>query len=395
MNTTQFDKIIDRKNSDSEKWNALTKLYGQEDILPLWVADMDFAAPPAVAAAIQARAAHGVYGYALRHPDYFTVVKRWLDKRHGWTVASEWLCPAPSTVTSMSIAINTFTAPGDKIVIQPPVYPRFFSVVTQNGRRLAENRLISRGGRTTFDLDDLESKFRAGAKMMILCSPHNPVGRVWSHAELCSLAEVCQKHDVLLIADEIHSDLIFAGAKHIPLASLDNSLAERTITLISPSKTFNVAGLASSIAVIQDEELRTKFKEALKAVNIDEGNIFGNIALHAAYQDGEEWLEELLEYLEVNANTVVDFFTKHNLGIQVTKPEATYLAWLDCRSLGLDDHELNSFFVDRAKVGLSAGARFGDPGRGFMRLNFGCPRATLLTGLERMRQALQHYQEHS
>ncbi|MDR3559948.1 MAG: PatB family C-S lyase [Negativicutes bacterium] len=385
MEKTRFDQIIDRRNTGAEKWDALNAVFGADDVLPLWVADMDFASPPAVAEALQARAAHPVYGYHVRGDGYYAAAVDWLGRRHGWAVEKDWLSDVPGVVTAISVAIQAFTQPGDKVLIQPPVYPRFFSAVQQNRRQLVTNPLRQDGQGYHIDFEHFEQAMADGVKLVVLCSPHNPVGRVWTREELIRLGSICLRHKALIIADEIHADIVFKGHHHLPLAALSPELAACTVTCIAPSKTFNVAGLATSLTVIADPELRVRYNAALAALNLGEGNIFGNIALEAAYRHGGEWLDGLLEYLEDNADFVVDFFRRHIPGIAVAKPEATYLAWLDCRSLGMTPADLKDFFVRQAKVGLSDGTRFG--AEGFMRLNFGCPRPLLRQGLQRIAAA--------
>jgi len=387
MDKQKFDQIIERKNSGSEKWDALGEVFGAKDLLPFWVADMDFAAPPEVAAAIAARAAHPVYGYHSRSGGYYEAVTNWLDRRHGWTVAAEWLSDTPGVVTAISVAIQTFTQPGDKVLIQSPVYPRFFSCIAQNRRQLVVNPLREGEDGYSIDFDHFEQALASGVKIVLLCSPHNPVGRVWTRQELLRLGEICLRYGALIIADEIHADIVFKGYRHLPLASLSPELAASTITCIAPSKTFNIAGLAASMTVIADPGLRARYNEATSALNICEGNIFGNIALEAAFRNGDQWLDCLLGYLEDNADFLCEFFGRNIPGVKVMKPQGTYLAWLNCRELGIDPPSLNSFFVRQAKVGLSDGARFGAEGQGFMRLNFGCPRPMLREGLERIAMA--------
>jgi cystathionine beta-lyase len=382
-----FDEIIDRHNTGSEKWDGVAHIFGTADVLPMWVADMDFSAPPAVVEAIRARAVHGVYGYAARGEGFYQSAVDWLQTRHGWRVDSKWLSGTAGVVTAMSIAIRALTEPGDKILIQTPVYPRFFSCVTQNGRQLVENALQESGGRYVIDFAQLEKELAGGVKLMILCSPHNPVGRVWTRDELMKLGELCLRYGVLVISDEIHCDLVLKGNRHSPFAALSPELADITVTCISPSKTFNIAGLATSLTVISNDGLRGRYEALLKAIHVDEGNIFGIIALEAAYRHGAGWLDSLLDYLEGNAKIVADFVAERIPAIKTVRPEATYLAWLDCRALGIPPRELNDFFVRSARVGLSDGRRFGAGGQGFMRLNFGCPRAVLREGLERLVKA--------
>ncbi|MBP2644574.1 MAG: aminotransferase class [Firmicutes bacterium] len=384
MDKFDFDQMIDRHHTGAEKWDGLMSIFGCDDVLPMWVADMDFASPPAVVEALVSRARHGVYGYPLRAEGYYQAAMNWQKSRHGWTVEKPWINSVPGVVSAISLALQAFTHPGDKVLIQPPVYPGFYKAIRKNGRELVENPLRLEHGRYGIDFTDLENKLATGVKVMILCSPHNPVGRVWSKEELLRLGECCQRHGVLMIADEIHGDLVFRGHAHQPLATLSPEFAANTITFVSPSKTFNVAGLATALSIIPDAALRARYQTVLDAVHIEEGNIFGITALEAAYASGGDWLDSLLVYLEGNADMVVDTFKKTESPIKVLKPEATYLAWLDCRGLGLTPDKVPEFFTRLAKVGLSDGRRFGEQGNGFMRLNFACPRPVLKYGLERI-----------
>ncbi|VBB05404.1 aminotransferase class i/classii [Lucifera butyrica] len=391
MEHVSFDAVVDRKNTLARKWDARQEVFGCEDLLPMWIADMDFLSPPAVAAAIQKRAAHGMYGYASRPASYFETIVNWLSKRHHWAVETAWICPTPAVVTAISIAVQAFTRPGDRVMIQTPVYPPFFACVLNNSRTVAENPLRMANGRFCMDFDHMERQMAGGVAMFILCSPHNPVGRVWTKEELTRLAELCCRYNVLIITDEIHSDLAFPECRHIPLASLNPEIARRTITCISPSKSFNLAGFYTSSTIIADAGLRERFRQALEALEITGSNLFGIVASEAAYGDSGLWLDNLLVYLEENANYLHRFLTERIPAIQMAKPEGTYLAWLDCRQLGLTGMELKRFFTQQAKVGLNDGATFGKAGQGFMRLNYGCPRAVLTEGLERIDRAVRQY----
>lgn len=388
MKQSQFDVVVPRHNTCSEKWNNLDAVFGTSDVLPMWVADMDFTAPPVVLEAIAKRAAHGVYGYPFRTDGFYQAICSWMQRRHNWTIQPEWILNIPGVVPGISVAIQAFTQPGDKIIIQPPVYPRFFSCVTQSGRQLVENPLIDEGGKYVMNFDQLTQLAREGPKMLVLCNPQNPGGRSWTKAELDTLSQICLEYRIILVSDEIHGDLIFKGYRHTPLASISPEVAKQTITLTAPTKTFNVAGLSTAVAIVSDEGLRKKLNNVLEVLHINEGNIFGNLALEVAYRHGELWLEELLEYLESNVDYLVQFFAEKIPQIKVSKPECTYLAWLDCRGLGVDAGRLKPFFIKEAKVGLSAGRAFGKPGEGFMRLNFGCPRSILQEGLERIERAV-------
>ncbi len=388
MKQSQFDVVLPRQRTCSVKWDNLDATFGTADVLPMWVADMDFAAPPAVVEAIRERAAHGVYGYPIRTAEFYQAIGNWMQRRHHWAVQPEWILNIPGVVPGISAVIQAFTQPGDKIIIQPPVYPPFFSCVTQSGRQVVENTLLQEGDRYVIDFDQLTQLAQAGAKLLLLCNPHNPVGRSWTPEELRKLSQICLEYQIILISDEIHGDLIFKGHRHTPVASLSPEVSRNTVTLTAPSKTFNIAGLNTAVAIVADENLRKKLQHMLEMLHISGGNLFGILALDAAYRHGEDWLVELLLYLESNADYLVGFLAERVPQIQVRKPECTYLAWLDCRQLGMNVVELKRFFTLEAKVGLNAGYAFGTAGEGFMRLNFGCSRAMLQQGLEQIGQAV-------
>ncbi len=389
MGNWSFDSIINRENSGCRKWDGRKSVFGADDVLPMWIADMDFQSPPAVIEALQKSAAHGVYGYALKPETYYDAIVNWMGRRYGCPIERDWILDTPGVVPAINLAIQAFTRPCDKIIIQPPVYPPFYSSIVKNRRQVVENPLVVENGRYMMDLRDLEKKMQLDIKMLILASPHNPVGRVWSREELQALANLCLRYNVLILADEIHSDFVFSGHQFIPMRSLSPEVARATITCIAPSKSFNLAGLKTAATIISNRKLRELFDTALEAVHIADGNIFGIAALEAAYRDGAEWLDELVQYLEKNADFLVKYMKENVPGIRLMRPEGTYLAWLDCRELGLQQADLRQFFVQKAKVGLNDGLAFGKQGEGFMRLNFGCPQSTLQDGLTRIEKAIK------
>jgi cystathionine beta-lyase len=384
-----FDRVIDRRGTDSVKWAVNEKRFGSRDVISAWVADMDFEAPPPVVQAIRARAEHGIFGYPIRPPGYYDALANWTRKRYGWEIQTEWATHSPGVVTGLCIAVHAYTQPGDKIIIQPPVYPPFFSVVRNNGRQLVFNPLKFADGTFRMDLENLEKQIDARTKMLILCSPHNPVGRVWTRDELSQLGELCLRKNILIVSDEIHCDLILRGYAHVPLARLSDALAQNTITTLAPSKTFNIPGLYAAVAIIPNPRLRAQFDTARENLGLEGANIFGMVALPAAYRTGEEWLEQLLDYLQGNLEFLLTYFEKHIPAIKPIRPEGTYLAWLDCRGMGLDDAALKEWMLKRARVAMNEGHTFGEPGRGFLRLNFGCPRATLEEALQRIEKAVR------
>jgi cystathionine beta-lyase len=383
-----FDKIVDRSGTDAIKYDLRKPLFGSEDIIPMWVADMDFEVPPFVRDAVVERAEHGIYGYTNRSESFYGAVAGWLQKRHGWNTDTKNIDFSPGVVPALVLSVLGFTEPGDRILVQTPVYFPFFSSIENHGRILVNNQLKESGGRYTIDFDDLREKFRSGVKMMMFCHPHNPVGRAWSREELIQLAELAVQYDVLILSDEIHSDLLLFGHKHIPLATLGPEIAARTITCIAPSKTFNLAGLHTSAVVIENPGLKKKYEKILDAIHIGGGNIFGFTALQAAYEKGSDWLDQLVEYLEGNFLFLQEYLQQEAPRIRVSPLEATYLVWLNFEAYGMDDKALMKFMCDEAKVGMVDGPRFGAGGENYLRMNIAVPRVILKKALKQMVEAL-------
>jgi cystathionine beta-lyase len=384
-----FDKVVDRTDTESLKWVYPRKVLKVGDAIPMWVADMDFEAPPAVVEAIRRRAAHGVYGYPLIPPSFWQAAIDWLKRRHSWDVRKDWMAKSPGIVPALNYAVRAFTKPGDGVIIQTPVYFPFYHAVENNGRRVVRNPLRFDGTRYTMDLEDLERKLDEGGRMLILCSPHNPVGRVWTRDELETLGRIAVEHDLLVISDEIHHDLVFKGSRHVPFASLSPALAERTVTCIAPSKTFNLPGLSTAAVVASNSKLIESFKEETERAGFELGQVFGIVGFEAAYNHGDDWLDELLSYLEANVDFMENFLEERISGIRLIRPEGTYLALLDCRGLGLEPAALNDFFLKKARVYFSDGALFGVEATGFVRINFGCSRTLLVEALERIERAVK------
>jgi cystathionine beta-lyase len=382
--THDFDRVIDRRQTESNKWHKYPA-----DVLPLWVADMDFRSPEPVIRALYERVEHGIFGYGVEQPEFYEVVRDRLQKRYGWRVSREAILLIPGVIPGFNLAARAFTAPGDGLLLTTPMYPPIRRV-PGNVALTSDEMELTRGGdgRYTIDLDRFAATIGPRTRMFLLCNPHNPVGRVYTRDELQRMAQICLGRGLLICADEIHCDLTFSGQQHIPIASLDPEIEARTITLMAPSKTFNLPGLKVSLAIIPNASLREKFVAAqldlVRAVNI-----LGYTAIVAAYRDGQAWLDELLRYLEANRDFVVDYVRSKLPGVSVFPPEATYLAWLDCRAARLPDDDPYTFFLDRARVALNDGKTFGRGGAGFARLNFACPRVTLTEALDRMRQALE------
>jgi len=383
-----FDTIIDRLPTSSSKWSYRKQRTGVEDVLPLWVADMDFASPPEVVEAIKARAAHPIYGYTTRTDAYYNGLINWMKKRNNWNnIQRDWILSSPGVVPGFNISIQAYSQPGDKIIIQPPVYYPFKNAILNNGRQVVDNPLKIVDGNYEMDYEDLEKKIDGWTKMLIFCSPHNPVGRVWKRDELKQLAEVCERKDILIISDEIHSDLILGKTKHTCTATLSEDALQRTVTLVAPNKTFNIAGLQNADAIIPNKKLNDAFKNVTQNTSISNPNIFGMVAQEAAYAKGEPWLEELLTYLRGNLDYLEKYIKKRIPQLKVYPLEGTYLAWVDCTNLGMDDATLSDWMLKKAKLWLDDGVMFGSGGSMFMRINIGCPRSTLKEALERLEKA--------
>jgi cystathionine beta-lyase len=382
-----FDTPIDRAGTHSVKYDLREAKFGRADVLPLWVADMDFAAPPCVQAALAARVAHPVYGYTVAPQAAFEAIADWQRRRHGWDIERDWITLTPGLVPSLALAVQAFTQPGEAVVVPTPVYNPLFEAVQRNGRDLIRSPLAWDGARHAMDLEALAARITPDTRLLLLCSPHNPGGRVWTRDELEALGALCERHDLLVVSDEIHADLVYPGAKYIPLASVSPELAARTVTFNSPGKTFNVAGLNTSYAIISDAHLRARYRQALHALHVEGVNLFGLTAMQAAYREGEPWLEALLAYLRGNIELACGYIAANLPRAQCAAPESTFLLWLDCRALGLSDAALRARLVD-AGLGLSPGTQFGLEGGGFMRMNIALSRSRLREALNRLAKAL-------
>jgi cystathionine beta-lyase len=384
-----FDQPVERENTCSVKFDARKAVFGRDDVIPLWVADMDFPAPEAVTRALEERARHPVYGYTLFPESIYQSVIDWFEHRHGWVIEREWLMMAPGVVPSLHAAALAFAGEGEGVIIQPPVYPPFFSAIRKTGRAVIENPLEQVDGRYQMNLEHLEAcAARDDARMLLLCSPHNPVGRVWSENELREVLAIARRHNLVVLSDEIHCDLIYPDKPaHNVLAKLADE-EQALITTVAPSKSFNMPGLGLSALVVRNPEHRKLLKDVFDAMHMNQCNPFSIAGFEAGYRQGGPWLDKLMIYLQGNRDRVMDYIRQHLPDIRVTEPEGTYLLWLDCRGLGMNDAELKRFFVQEAGIGMNPGITFGEPGSGFMRMNIGCPRRVLETALEQIRQAL-------
>jgi len=379
-----FDKIIDRRGTASVKWDLRKTIFKREDVLPMWVADMDFETPDFIVNAIKERASHPVYGYSLMEDSYYNAFISFTKRRHNWEIKKEWMVFSPGIVTAVNAAIKAFTNEGDGVIVQPPVYFPFFNAVNNNKRKLLENQLIYIDNTYKFDFEDLREKAKE-ANMILLSSPHNPVCRCWNDDELKELGKICLENDVIIISDEIHADLILPDYKHRPLATLSDELAQVCITCMAPSKTFNVAGLFTSIIIIQNEKLREKYNNEMESISLVHANLFGMIAAEAGYSEGDYWLDELMDYVNTNFKLVDDFLKNEIPSIKMVKAEATYLAWLDFKETGLSDEKLHHKLINEAKLGLSPGNIFGKGGEGFMRMNLGTPKQYVEEALQQLK----------
>lgn len=397
-----FDREINRKGTNSVKWEFIKQgnklLYRKEPdgssastrLLPMWVADMDFPCPEPVVEALVARAQHRIFGYTSPTDSYQRAIVNWMKKRHGWEIEPEWICTAPGVVPALYMLVQTFIIPGDKVLIQTPVYYPFNKAVENGDGVLVTNSLLYEDGRYSMDFADLEQKTKdPQVKMVILCSPHNPVGRVWTRDELLRFGEICIKNNVLVVSDEIHGDLILEGYVFTPFADISEEFAQNSITCTAPSKTFNLAGLKTSNIIISNEQLRSRFKKTLERTGLSGVGAFGVIALEAAYNHGEEWLAQVLDYVMGNLQYLQEYIAEHLPQISVVPLEGTYLVWLDCRSLGLSEQELERVMLKEAKVYLDEGYIFGIEGQGFERINIACSRSVLVEALERMRNVIE------
>ncbi|MET1249915.1 MalY/PatB family protein [Sporolactobacillus sp. STCC-11] len=383
--TYNFDRIIDRKETASIKWDEADHIFGGEHLTPLWVADMDFRVPDEVTQALSERVGHGIYGYTARSDRYLSAVQKWMAERHQWMIEKEWICHSPGVVTALNLIVDGFTKDGDKVLIQPPVYPPFAKAVLNHHRELVTNPLTYDHGIYSIDFADLEAKLSdPKVTLMLLCSPHNPVGRVWSIKELKALSTLAVNYNVLIVSDEIHSDLVFNDYHHAPYATVSEEAAAHSIICTAPSKTFNLAGLQISNVIIPNQSLRRIYLKEVRRFSLGEPNTLGIAAAEAAYRYGANWLDQCLVYIKKNADYVSEFL-EHNLPkLRMTPLEGTYLGWIDCTELGWDKMKLQRFLTNEAGLALNQGYTFGAEGSGFFRINLACPRSLLQDAMRQL-----------
>lgn len=377
-----FDEVIPRRKSYCAKWDEV-----DEKLLPMWVADMDFKSPPEIIAALEARVGHGIFGYSGGYDSWYTALIDWMRKRYAWEPRQEWITTSPGVVPALDMLVRALTHPGDQVIVQPPVYHPFFSVVRNNGCQLMENPLYYDGMKYRMDLKSLKRNLNSRVKLLLLCSPHNPVGRVWTREELQAVGDLCLERNIIVVSDEIHSDLILPGNKHTVFASIAPEFEQNCVICNSPSKTFNMAGIQASNIIIPNEKIRTAYKHVLKTSELDLPNVFAVTAVEAAYTQGGNWLRELLLYIQGNYKYLHDFIREKLPQIKVIEPEGTYLVWLDFSSLGMDNPQLDTFIREQAGLRLSPGHIFGETGSGFQRLNIACSRSILTQALLQLEKA--------
>lgn len=384
-----FDKVIDRRGSNDVKHVFLEKMFGREDLVPLWVADMDFETPHFITEALRERLDHSIFGYTANPSDYWSTIAQWIYDHHKWEVKTRWMTYIPGVVKGIGMAINVFVKEDEKVIIQPPVYHPFRLTPQGNGREVVYNPLKENGdGSYSMDFDNLAQVADEKCRMLILSNPHNPAGICWDRETLVKLADFCASRGIIVVSDEIHSDMAIFGHKHIPFASVSQEAEQNSITFGAPSKTFNIAGIVSSYSIVPNNDLRSKFYKWLSANELNDSTFFATIATMAAYKHGEEWRKQMLGYVEENIRFVEEFMSENIPGIKVIRPQASFLVWLDCRGLGLAHDELINLFVNKARLALNDGAMFGKEGSGYMRLNVGCPRAILKQALEQLKEVI-------
>jgi cysteine-S-conjugate beta-lyase len=391
-----FDRVCNRTGTNCSKWDAVKEVFGRDDVIPMWVADMDFPAARPIVEALQKRAGHEFYGYTKVSSALIDAVVDRMRRKFNWKIQPEWIVFTPGVIPALSVAVRAFTHPGDEVILQEPVYFPFFHVVTLNGCKIVNNGLKLVRGRYQMDYMDLANKFHSGmgmhadhsrVKAMILCNPQNPIGRLWSKEEVTRTGEIIINHGAVMISDEIHCEILYKGYQHTPFAAISDEFAQNSIVCMAPSKTFNLAGLYASTIIIPNQKLRQNFNDQMLGI-VPGPNVFGLIAMEAAYRDGDEWLAQLLDYLDGNLKITMEYFSKRIPKIKVIKPQGTYLVWLDCRKLGMDNQALKSFMSDKARVGFDDGFLFGAAGSGFERMNIACPRTILLEALARIEKAV-------
>jgi cystathionine beta-lyase len=385
-----FDSVVDRRDTNSIKWDFMEKFLCVKDVIPMWIADMDFKSPAPVIDALRKVVERGIFGYTGVPQSYYDALIGWMKNHHNWDIQKEWIVFSPGVVPALHMLVKAFSEPGDQVVVQTPVYHPFFNAIKNTGRQILDNPLQLQNEQYSMDLEDLEKKINQRTKMIIICNPHNPISRVWRAQELKDLGELCVKNKIVVVSDEIHGDIVYSGFKHVPFAGISQEFADNSIVCTAASKTFNLPGLQTSNVIVQNPQLRKRFAEIMKSSGIIAPNMFGIAATESAYRYGYSWLKQLIEYLEANILLVKDYISHKIPGLKVIQPQGTYLLWLDFRGCGIPQSKLGNFVRDEAKVGLEAGTIFGCKEVGFERMNIACPRQTLLEGLSRLEKAVSN-----
>ncbi|KAB2822886.1 MAG: cystathionine beta-lyase [Paludibacter sp. 47-17] len=388
MMNYNFDEIIDRKGTDAVKLERCKALFGTEDVLPLWVADMDFRTPDFILDTIRKRLDHPILGYSVPPEGFNDAFVKWVRDHHRWPVSASQVGFVPGIVPALSFAVQCFSEPGDEVMIQPPVYYPFFNVIRNNNRVVVTNPLREAGGKFAMDFDDLESKITEKTRLFILCNPHNPGGKVWTPETLRRLDEICTRRNILVVSDEVHADMVLNGYRHTPYATVSDTAAKGSVTFMAPTKVFNMPGIVSSSYIIPDGALRARFAHFLEAAEMNTGNLFAYLTTVACYEQGEEWRVAMLEYVQGNIRYVIDYLAGHLPQIRPMEPEASFLLWLDCSALGMDTDTLHRFFALKAGLGLNKGTVFGEGGEYHLRLNVACPRAVLVRAMQQLSAAV-------
>jgi cystathionine beta-lyase len=386
--TYDFSSLPAREGTNCVKWDMRETYFGKKDVLPLWVADMDFETPDFIFNRIKERLNHPVLGYTFRPESFNEAFINWAKKRYNWEINPKWMSFSPGVVAAVTLAVQGFTEPDDEVIVQPPVYFPFFTCVEGSGRKLIHNQLIEKKGRLCMDFEQLESLISPKTRMLIISNPHNPGGSAWTRQELEKLGEICAKHEIMVISDEIHSDLVFSPHKHVPFAKVVSQDKVKSITCMAASKSFNLAGLSTSLVIVPDETILKKYNEMMQVTHINMGNIFGSIATESAYSEGWDWLEQLLSYLKGNRDFLQNVIEKKLRPLRMLVPEATYLAWIDFSKLGMSQDKLNHWLINEVKVAMNSGTMFGPGGEGFIRINFACPRSVLEDALQRLEESI-------
>jgi cysteine-S-conjugate beta-lyase len=384
-----FDTVINRRGTGSAKWDRAEQLFNVKGILPMWVADMDFKSPEPVIKALKKTVERGIFGYSTVPDSYYEALIAWMKKRHQWNIQKDWVVLTPGVVPALRLLVKAFTKPGDQVIVQTPVYYPFFDAIKDNGCEILDNPLQLKGQQYVMDLKDLEQKITARTKMIIVCSPHNPISRVWTKTELKKLGDLCLRNNILIVSDEIHGDLVYHGFKHVPFPAASPKFVDKVITCTAASKTFNLPGLRTSNIIIPDPELRKQFTAVMRNCGMSSPNMFGIAATEAAYRYGESWLEQLIDYLQGNIEFLKQFVAQSIPGLKVIQPQGTYLLWLDFRNCGIKPDRLSTCVRVDAKVGTEAGTQFGCREEGFERMNIACPRVTLARALHRIEKAVK------